>query len=351
MQRFVSKFVSTPPVPKKFQEIFPKKRTVNKILFQLDTRLTYHEMYPIFLQVSQNTNQENIPWRKKYPYIRSSDIMQMRNVLITLRTQNKFVHKDLLAMEDKLLNIAAELGNNDAISILSFNVIHEYKKENVKSSYEKDIETANKFIKKLYARNHHLTVKLIGDLFFENKTYDKAEKYYQEFLKLENSTKLAGEVHGKLGEIQIKQVNGFLKAEKSWLSCIELLEIERSSRWYFLLARLYMSSEPMKAKALLENCASIGFKECFKTLGFLELNYFNNYERAKEWFKTGMEIMDLECFFGFFDCCVKEENFKGARDCLESVKKLGNDNDKKTMINVFLESRKDSIKLLDKARL
>ncbi|CAI4871560.1 CKB_collapsed_G0007850.mRNA.1.CDS.1 [Saccharomyces cerevisiae] len=112
-----------------------------------------------------------------------------------------------------------------------------------------------------------------------------------------------------------------------------------------------MSSEPMKAKALLENCASIGFKECFKTLGFLELNYFNNYERAKEWFKTGMEIMDLECFFGFFDCCVKEENFKGARDCLESVKKLGSDNDKKTMINVFLESRKDSIKLLDKARL
>lgn len=169
MQRFVSKFVSTPPVPKKFQEIFPKKRTVNKILFQLDTRLTYHEMYPIFLQVSQNTNQENIPWRKKYPYIRSSDIMQMRNVLITLRTQNKFVHKDLLAMEDKLLNIAAELGNNDAISILSFNVIHEYKKENVKSSYEKDIETANKFIKKLYARNHHLTVKLIGDLFSKTK--------------------------------------------------------------------------------------------------------------------------------------------------------------------------------------
>lgn len=49
-------------------------------------------------------------------------------------------------------------------------------------------------------RNHHLTVKLIGDLFFENKTYDKAEKYYQEFLKLENSTKLAGEFTENLGK-------------------------------------------------------------------------------------------------------------------------------------------------------
>lgn len=349
MQRFINRFVNTPRIPKKFQEIFPKKRTINKILFQLDTRLTYHEMFPIFLQVSQTTNEENVPWKKKYPYIKSSDIMQMRNVLITLRKQNKFVHKDLLAMEDKLLNIAAELCNNDAISILSFNVVHQHREGNVEYNYKNDVETANRFIKNLYARNHHLTVKLIGDMFFENKAYDKAEKYYKEFLNLENSTNLTGEVYGKLGEIQIKQVNGFLKAEKSWLKCIELLEIERSSRWYFLLAKLYLSSEPMKAITLLENCASIGFKESFKTLGFLELNYFHNHERAKEWFKIGMEIMDLECFFGFLDCCLKVKDIRGARDCLESIKKLGNNDNRKPMVDAFLESRRDSIKLLDKA--
>ena len=266
-------------------------------------------MYPIFVQVSQLTNKESIPWKKKYPYLKSSDIMQMRNVLVTLRMQNKFVHKDVLAMENKLLNIAAELGNNDAISILSFNAVKALENDNTKDNDQNDVETANRFIKELYARNHHLTIKLIGDTFLKNKAYDKAEKYYKEFLKLENNTKLAGEVYGNLGEIQIKQVNGFLKAEKSWLKCIELLELERSSRWYFLLAKLYLSSEPLRAKPLLESCASIGFKECFKTLGFLELNYFQNYERAKEWFKLGMEITDLECFLGFFDCCLKPVSY------------------------------------------
>ncbi|CAI4037799.1 hypothetical protein SMKI_04G1330 [Saccharomyces mikatae IFO 1815] len=349
MQRFVNRFVSTPRISRKFQEFFPKKKTINRVLFQLDTRLTYREMYPIFLHVSQTTNEESISLKKKFPYIKSSDIMQMRSALITLRMQNKFVHKDLLVMEDRLLNIAAELGSNDAISILSFKVVHEHEKENVEYKDENDVETANRFIKKLYARNHHLTIKLIGDLFFEHKTFEKAEKYYREFLKLENSTKIAGEVYGKLGEIQIKQINGFLKAENSWLKSIELLEIERSSRWYFLLAKLYLSSEPMRAKALLEKCASIGFKESFKTLGFLELNYFQNHERANEWFKLGMEIMDLECFFGFFDCCLKVGNIVSARNCLESLKKLGSDDNRKTIINTFFESRKDSMKLLEKA--
>ncbi|CAI5187826.1 ANM_HP_G0244310.mRNA.1.CDS.1 [Saccharomyces cerevisiae] len=65
--------------------------------------------------------------------------------------------------------------------------------------------------------------------------------------------------------------------------------------------------------------------QCFKTLGFLELNYFNNYERTKEWFKTGMEIMDLECFFWIFsDCCAKEENLKVHR-LPRKRKKLGSD--------------------------
>ncbi|EHN03290.1 Mss2p [Saccharomyces cerevisiae x Saccharomyces kudriavzevii VIN7] len=82
-------------------------------------------MYPIFVQISQSSTEEKIPWKKKYPYIKSSDLIQMRNVLMTLRMQNKFVHKNLLAMEDKLLNVAAELGNNDAISILSFNAIQQ----------------------------------------------------------------------------------------------------------------------------------------------------------------------------------------------------------------------------------
>ncbi|CAI4059427.1 hypothetical protein SUVZ_04G1380 [Saccharomyces uvarum] len=348
MQRFVSRLVSAPRISNKFLESFPKKRTINKVLFQLDTRLTYHEMYPIFVQVSQLTNKESIPWKKKYPYLKSSDIMQMRNVLVTLRMQNKFVHKDVLAMENKLLNIAAELGNNDAISILSFNVVQAQENDKTKDNDQNDVETANRFIKELYTRNHHLTIKLIGDTFLKNKAYDKAEKYYKEFLKLENNTKLAGEVYGNLGEIQIKQVNGFLEAEKSWLKCIELLELERSSRWYFLLAKLYLSSEPLRAKPLLESCASIGFKDCFKTLGFLELNYFQNYERAKEWFKLGMEITDLECFLGFFDCCLKLEDIESAKNCLKSLKIFQNDESKKVIVDTFLESRKDSMKLLEK---
>ncbi|CAI4057485.1 Mss2p SKDI_04G1390 [Saccharomyces kudriavzevii IFO 1802] len=349
MQRFVSMLVSKRRTPTKFQEIFPKKRTINRILFQLDTRLTYREMYPIFVQISQSSTEEKIPWKKKYPYIKSSDLIQMRNVLITLRMQNKFVHKNLLAMEDKLLNFAAELGNNDAISILSFNAIQQHDKGNAKYYDQNDVETADRFIKELYARNHHLTIKLIGDFFLKNKAESKAEKYYKEFLKLESNTKLAGEVYGKLGEIQIKQVNGFLRAEKSWLECIRLLELERSSRWYFLLAKLYLSSEPLRAKPLLEKCASIGFKESFKTLGFIELNYFQNYERAKEWFKIGLEIMDLECFLGFFDCCLKLKDTSSARNCLESLKKLESNNNQRAIINTFLESRKESMKLLEKA--
>lgn len=325
-----------------FYDVFPQKKLVNKLLFELDSRLTFPKLYPLY--ESLYNTMDDVQGQVKVPTgITVSDIMVMKKVLEKLRHRTKSINKNLLALENEILNKAAEMGNNDAISLLAFDTL----KDSSSNSHE-DIAYAKTLIKELYQLRHPLTVKLTGDLTFKNNDLINAEKYYKDFLALEDDTFLAGEVYGQLGQISFRKPNLF-KAEDYFLKSIKLCPLEYSVHSYFYLGQMYMNSQPLKARALLESTATQGFKESFKILGFLEMNYFEDYSKAQEWFKLGMELFEMECFVGYFDCCVKLEEWVNAKRCFNSMTTLLQSNaNYEPVYSNFVTTRKDKLEKLEK---
>lgn len=299
-------------------EIFPQKKMVSRILFELDSRLAYNKLYPMYEKLYEGLdtgNDVDIP-----NSIKGKDLMIMKKVLEKVRHKTKAINKNLLALENVLLDRAAEIGDNDAISLLCFDVL-----KDPDSNTEDDVSHAKKLIKNLYQMNHPLTVKLTADIALKNHDDATAEVYYMKFLDLQNDTFLAGEVYGQLGQIHFRKPN-LIEAEKCFLKSIKLCPIDYSVRSYFLLGQMYVNNDIFKARYLIESSATQGFKESFRTLGLLEMNYFKNYPKAQEWFKLGMELYDTECFVGYFDCTMKNNELLLAKRCYESMEKLAENN-------------------------
>lgn len=323
--------LSRPPL----EEVFPRKRMINRILFELDSRLSFGKLYPVFESSYNNVDQEDIPMPTT---ISASDVMLMKKVLEKVRSRTKSVNRHLLKLESALLDKAAEMGDKDAIALVAFDVL----KDPSKNSQE-DVSYAKLLIKDLYQKEHHLTLKLTGDLALRGGDSSQAVRYYRHFLRLEDDTFLAGEVYGQLGQISFKETDLDL-AEKYFLKAIALSPLEYSVHSYFYLAQIYMNSDPLKARTLMESCATQGYKESFKALGFLEMHYFGDFYKAKEWFKLGMELFELECFIGYFDCCTSLCEWTLANKCLRSLEKIGQTNATyKTVVEQFIEARKDKI--------
>ncbi|GAV51743.1 hypothetical protein ZYGR_0AF02140 [Zygosaccharomyces rouxii] len=320
-----------------FHEVFPQKRTINRTLFELDSKHTFGKLYPLYDAVYQNMQKgidTEIP-----KGISPSDLMIMKKVLEKIRHRTKSINPHLLALENALLDRSAELGNNDAISLLAFDVLRE-----PEHNSPEDVDYGKKLIKELYKKNHHLTIKFLGDLSLKHGNDSEALKYYLKFLELEDRTFLAGEVYGKLGQISFRKPD-LRKAEESFLKAIKLSPLEYSVHSHFYLAQIYMNSDPLKARALMENCATQGFKESFKTLGFLEMNYFGDFTKAQEWFRLGLELFQLECFIGFFDCCAKLKDWAAANKCYETMLRLQEVNaNYKEIIDRFVVNRRVEVK-------
>ncbi|EDO17536.1 hypothetical protein Kpol_534p15 [Vanderwaltozyma polyspora DSM 70294] len=326
-----------------FETVFPKQKFIKKILFDLDSRLTYSKLQPLFKYFYENMDNDEveITANKLWKGITGDDLMLMKKVLERTRRKTKATNKHLLVLENSILDKAADVGNQDAIAILSFDVL-----KDPKNSTDEDIDYARMLTKQLYKSQHPMTIKFIGDLSLRQHNDVEAEKYYKKFLELEDDTVLAGEVYGQLGELYFRRANVF-KAEEHFKKSVKLTPMDLSVRSYYYLAQINMNSYPQLARTLLELCATQGFKEAFRSLGYLEMNYYNSNDKAYEWFKLGMELYDVECYFGFFDCCLKLKDTKSAILCIKSLEKLKEVNfDHKPLIDIFLASRESSIKKL-----
>ncbi|SCW01903.1 LAFE_0E09802g1_1 [Lachancea fermentati] len=325
-----------------FYEVFPQKKMVNRLLFELDSRLSFAKLYPVYENI-YNTMDNPSSKEVATTNITALDMMTMKKVLEKVRHRTKSVNKNLLALENEILDRAAEMGDNDAISLLAYNVLKAPEKNT-----NEDVKYAKKLIKELYELKHPLTIKLAGDLALKKKDYTNAERYYKEFIALEDDTFLAGEVYQQLGIIYFG-VPEVAKAEQSFLKSIKLCPIEFVVHSYFYLGQIYMNSEPLKARSLMEGAATEGFRESFKTLGFLEMHYFGELHKAMEWFKLGMELFEFECFIGYFDCSIKLKEWGKAKKCLKSMKLLADSNQVyESLFKEFVNSRSDRIKKLER---
>ena len=89
----------------------------------------------------------------------------------------------LLDLENELIEQLAELGNNDAITILAFETVR--KRQILKEIVdEEDYQHANELIKQLIDINHPLVFKMAGDLSWELNQPNQAIEYWQTYIQL-----------------------------------------------------------------------------------------------------------------------------------------------------------------------
>lgn len=309
--------------------VLPKKRIINRLLFDEDSRLSYSKLLPILNSVYASLD---TPEKIKLPkYTKPYDLMTFKNVLQTIRTTTSTANIHLVSLENELVEQAAELGDNNAISMLAFETVR-----NRSKSSPEDYKYAQELIKKLTDLNHPLTYKLAGDLAFFEKHYTQAHNFWLKFTELESDTINASHVYSNLGIYYLSFIEkpDFFKARTYFEKSILYGELDSHTvKSHYYLGRIIDSIEPKLAKYHWEISASRGFKESFSSLGYLELNVFNNPKKALEWFKLGhLGFQDPVCNIGQFDAKYELNLYSECIDIIETFKKvvLSMASDKKT---------------------
>lgn len=260
-------------------------------------------------------------------FVNHSDLMMLRSILYDIRSVTKSVNKNLVDLENELVEQAAELGNNDAIAMLSFEAIQN------KSTLKEDYQHANSLILQLRESKHPLVFKLAGDLAFSKKYYPQAAQYWNQFLELENNTILASHVYSNLGIYYYHYLSprpDLNEAKLHFEKAIQFGELDTHIvKAHYYLGQLYAITDPELSRYHLQLSASRGLQESFPSLGFLELNVFNNIPKAIEWFKLGVESnSDLSCLIGQFDAHVRAGNDINALSVLANLEGLKSKLDK-----------------------
>ncbi|CAD1813223.1 hypothetical protein FOB58_004937 [Candida parapsilosis] len=318
---------STTKTRPELSSILPSKRTINRILFDNDSPITYSRMMPILTNIYNNLSQ---PSKITIPNtVKPSDLMVFRKLLTSIRSVTQSVNKNLLDLENELVEQAAERGDLDAITMLAFEKVRENVRGElvVDKAAKEDLAHANKLITELTQLKHPLVFKMAGDLAFEKKVFATAVDYWQQFLALEDDTIEAGHVYYNLGYYYFSQpppVQDLPLAKKFFQNCIALTDLDLySTKAHYYLGQLYLDTNPRVAKYFMEISASKSLLESFASLGFLEMNKFNNYEIAIEWFKLGVEAnRDLLCLIGQFDCYIKMKQWAAADKVLRNLNEL-----------------------------
>lgn len=351
-----------------FKTLFPSKKLLNKILFQMDSELSSKKLLPLY-ETLYNKNELT---SKDSPYVNNPNVIFLMNrVLVDLKKRTKQQPITLHRMELYLLKKAAQLGNNDAITLLCYQILSSNSSSSAKATAtpenQNDFIQSQNLLKQLVKRKHPLSFKIVADLNCLMGQFEEAKRWYKEYLKAVKpydnlrfnfnigywGIQQRGEVLERLGEIEFREggINNIISCEKRFLKAIQLLPLKECVKSYFYLAMLYIKYDPNKSKILLEQCCTQGFKEAFNEIGYLELNYFQNPKKGQEWFKLGMELRQLQCFFGYFQCCIKLKDWVKAKKCIETINKIKlsnftNELDKEN-ISIFLQLYKNDINLIE----
>jgi protein MSS2 len=338
MLRFGRRLFSTtrPPI----YEVLPKKKLLNRVLFDLDSRHGYAKLFTAYESIYKRLDTDEEPDIPRY--INASDLMIMKKALENVRIMSHTANRHLVDLENELVEKAAEHGNNDAVALLSFEAI-----VNEKADVDDKVH-AKKLVAKLLELKHPLTIKLSGDLCLKNEMIEQAVKFYNQFLALENDTFLASEVYKQLGILNFQKPNLVL-SKQYFERSVKTGPIDKVADCHYYLGQLNIH-EPKRARHHFELSASQGFKESFQQLGFLEMNFFGNSLKAREWFKLGSEVSDISCIIGLFDCSIKEQKWKEAYrifSLLENSLPKSKDEDNIKVWDHFLDNRKRSIALMN----
>ena len=335
-----------------FKAIFPSRKLVNKILFQLDSPVTSRKLLPLYESIYNTGRLPSEPTKD----LNSDTLFIMYKVLERAKKTTQFEYPEVRKIREYCLTESAVRGSNNAIALLCRQIMLTTEGSEEISLEKK--QRASRLLKELVSIGHPLSFKVVGDLMSAKRwgtgSGNKAQDWYLKYLECDEyaiGSELRGEVLEKLGEIEMKKQNiaerDLKLAESRFLEAIRITNPKERAKSFYYLAQIYIRYDPLKSKILLEQACSQGLKEGFKEIGHLEKNYFKNVEKAKEWFRIGMELFDLECFFGYFDCCYALGDYKNAYNTLESLKGMvKRDESYREPVKAFIAYRLDKISTL-----
>lgn len=342
-------YVNTPEQQRQEQRpelltILPSKRILNRILFDIDSQLTYKQMIPILNHIYKNLSTPESINLNQLKIQSSYDLMKFKKLLQEIRKVTNSINVHLLDLENELIEQLAELGNNDAITILAFETVR--KRQILKEIVdEEDYQHANELIKQLIDINHPLVFKMAGDLSWELNQPNQAIEYWQTYIQLASNKNSDGDdyddhlcqIYYNMGYYYftyLKHPNLTL-AKLNFQKCINHgfgggggssggNSNEFIVKSHFYLGQLYVNTNPKLSKYHWEISSSSGLKDSIINLGFLEMNCFQNYNLAIEWFKLGVELNpnEAQCLIGLFDAYIALQNWKLANIYLSKLNKL-----------------------------
>ncbi|RCK65195.1 Protein MSS2, mitochondrial [Candida viswanathii] len=252
-------------------------------------------------------------------FVQGSDLMDFKQMLSTVRKLTSSTNTHLVALEAELIEQSAERGDLDAITLLAFETLGKTDKT------KEDTQHANKLIGELVELDHPLVFKMAGDLAWSKNAHAQAVEYWKKFIALEPASALASQVYFNLGYyyftylVRPDVVLSKLYFEKS-VNVGDVSNDEYAVKSHYYLGQLYVENNPKVSRYHWEISSSKGLKESYSSLGFLEMNVFNNYEQAAEWFKLGAELSnDMTCNIGMFDCYRMLKSWKLANVALNKI--------------------------------
>ncbi|OBA26843.1 hypothetical protein HANVADRAFT_2484 [Hanseniaspora valbyensis NRRL Y-1626] len=317
---------------------------------------------------------------KKITYL---ELLLLRHSLIQFKETYRVYNKAFGLIEHLLLKISIEMNSKDALAIESFEVLMNEAK-NKQLNYENNelvLKNAQTNFKKLLHEDKHLTtIKYIGDLNFQLRKYDEALKNYNDYLQ-----QLVPLINEKppplyksiLTMTKYKHMNPLLKQfhnldiaktynniAKIYLSNNQILDCECFLKQslinnennmslklvtYYLLGLIYSTFDPSLAKQCFQIVAVEGFRESFKHLGNLEMNYFGDMITAEQWFQLGIELEDTNCYMGMFDLRMKLKQFSQSMGIMNKLNDISKEKPEfKPVLEQFIMIRSDKLDEMNK---
>jgi mitochondrial protein MSS2 len=270
------------------------KKTLRKLLYENHINLSYKKVKATY----ESCMKDDGPLPSG---VASQDLIQLKNVLESYRKRTGRIERTQLDLERQLIERAAEMGNNLAVSLLCYMTLTD------KQSNKDDSEHANKLLKSLVDQQHGPALKVSGDLAYELGYGDSALKFYNQALTTDcepldaRSRTACLRAAGLLNFQHQRFVLAKDYLERAIESAVDPSQVYEC---HFYLSQL-IEEDKQRSRYHLEHAARFGLKESFSKLGFLLHNYFDEVDQAKEWYKLGIEIGDLASMMGLFELYIK----------------------------------------------
>lgn len=281
-------------------------------------------------------NDEEIPLPAD---VKAHDVYQLKTILEANRKKTGALSKTALLLESNLIEKAAEMGDNMAITLLCGRTLNDEK------ASEEDKTHAIKLLDDLCEIQFGPAFKIKGDIAYKHGHISKAEGLYQECLDSNLSQELNSVKIECLRSIGVIRFNNYDLDQAKLYFQLSIAEAEQNNQvmdCHFYLSQI-LEEDKDRARYHLEQAARFGLKQSFAPLGFLLMNYFNRPDLGVEWFDLGNSIGDFNSIVGLFDVSIKQKKYSIARKAFESIKKLTPDED---TLNHFKNSRRLGLEIL-----